>query len=77
MSNRPVTSRVLGSRCGIAQTIFYVLAYMWSNLSAAQGDKAAVVVRDNVAAHMTAEQVAEAQRLSRNCPRADGTPCFR
>jgi hypothetical protein len=42
----------------------YVLAYMWSTLAASQGDQAAVVVRDDVAKKMTAEQIAQAQALA-------------
>ena len=44
----------------------YVLAYMWLNLSAAQGQETAVKVRDIVAGKMTPEQLAEAQRLARD-----------
>ncbi len=40
----------------------YVLAYMWLNLAAAQGNKDE---RDDLAQHMTPEQIAEAQKLAR------------
>ena len=43
----------------------YVLSYMWDNLAAAQDEKGARLSRDNLAAKMTPEQIAEAQRLSR------------
>ena len=43
----------------------YVLAHMWFNLSAAQGDEKAVEHRDIVAGKMTPDQLAEAQRLAR------------
>ena len=43
----------------------YVLAHMWSNLSAAQGERGAEFVRDNVEKRMTAEQIEEAQKLAR------------
>jgi TPR repeat protein len=43
----------------------YVLAYMWYNLAAAQGAGVAAKDRDRVAARMTPEQIAEAQRLAR------------
>ena len=44
-----------------------VSAYMWFNLSAAQGDKDANTNKTNAAKRMTNEQIAEAQRLSREC----------
>ena len=43
----------------------YVLSYMWENLAAAQGEKGASDSRDSVASLMTPDQIAEAQRLSR------------
>ena len=43
-----------------------VLAYMWLNLSAAQGDELARGNKDIIEQRMTREQIAEAlQRLSR------------
>ncbi len=42
-----------------------VQAYKWFDLSAAQGNNAAVENRDTVAKRMTAEQIAEAQKLAR------------
>lgn len=43
----------------------YVQAHMWHSLAAAQEDSDAAKYRDAVAAHMTALQIAEAQRLAR------------
>ena len=43
----------------------YVLAYMWWNLAAAQGLENAQKNKDLVEKQMTREQIAEAQRLSR------------
>ena len=43
----------------------YVQAYMWRNLAAAQGDEIAKKGRDALEPDMTREQIAEAQRLSR------------
>ena len=46
----------------------YVQAYMWLNLSAAspgRSQERAAKLRDDVAALMTREQIAEAQRLAR------------
>jgi TPR repeat protein len=42
-----------------------VLAYMWFNLAAAQGDPNGKGLRDLVAKSMTREQIAEAQKLAR------------
>ena len=44
----------------------YVLAHMWFNLAAAQGDKQAAADRDAIAAKMTPDQIAEAQRMARD-----------
>jgi hypothetical protein len=44
----------------------YVQAYEWLNLSAAQGYLIATNSRDLVAKHMTAAQIAEAQKLTRD-----------
>ena len=45
----------------------HVLAHMWFNLSAAQGDdpQQAGKYRDSMAGKMTPDQLAEAQRLAR------------
>ena len=45
----------------------YVRAHMWLNLAAAQGNANAVKNRDIVAAKMTTQQIAEAQKLAREC----------
>ena len=42
-----------------------VLAYMWWNLAAAQGNEDAQEDKDRIEQQMTREQIAEAQRLSR------------
>ncbi len=42
-----------------------VLAYMWFNLGGASGDSRAKGLRDVVSKTMTQEQIAEAQKLSR------------
>ena len=42
-----------------------VLGHMWANLAAAQGDRQALVLRDVLAAKMTAEQLVDAQRQAR------------
>jgi uncharacterized protein len=43
----------------------YILAHMWYNLTAAQGDQDAIKNRDLIAGNMTPAQIAEAQRLAR------------
>ena len=48
---------------GVAQD--YVQAHMWFNLAAAEKEVDAVHYRDVVAAKMTPDQIAEAQRLAR------------
>ena len=42
-----------------------VLAYMWYNLAAAQGHEDSQARRDVIGQQMTREQIAEAQRMSR------------
>ena len=42
----------------------YVKAYAWVNLAAARGDEKAVEAKDRIRRRMTAEQLAEAQKLS-------------
>jgi uncharacterized protein len=42
-----------------------VLAYMWFNLAAAQGDEDAKKGKGMISENMTKEQIAEAQKLSR------------
>jgi len=45
----------------------YIRAHMWSNLAAVKGNATAVKNRDVVAKRMTSQQVAEAQKLAREC----------
>ena len=52
-----------GNGQGVPQDL--VLAHMWFNLSAAQGHGMAIESRDITAGLMTADQLAEAQRLAR------------
>ena len=42
-----------------------VQAYMWATLSAANGIKEAIILKDGVAKKMTPAQIAEAQKLIR------------
>ena len=43
----------------------YVLAHMWSNLAAGNGQEGAGMNRDMIAREMTSQQVAKARRLAR------------
>ena len=43
----------------------YVLSYMWFNILASNGDESAGRIRDNIARQMTPEQIAEAQKRTR------------
>ena len=45
----------------------YVRAHMWSNLAAVTGDSESVSNRDIIATKMTPQQIAEAQKLARDC----------
>ena len=44
-----------------------VLAYMWYNLAAAQGNEDGQDYKDEIEPLMTREQIAEGQRLSTEC----------
>jgi TPR repeat protein len=44
-----------------------VRAHMWFDLSAAQGERFSVIERDSIAKRLTSQQMAEAQKLAREC----------
>jgi uncharacterized protein len=50
---------------GVAQD--YVIAHMWFNLAAVSGEVYAVKNRDIIATKMTQQQLADAQKLAREC----------
>jgi len=54
-----------GAGRGVTQD--YVKSHMWYNLAAVNGDGTAVKNRDIIAANMTPQQIAEAQKLAREC----------
>jgi TPR repeat protein len=54
-----------GNGHGVIQD--YTRAHMWSNIAASQGDKDSVKNRDFIAKKMTPSQIAEAQKLAREC----------
>ncbi|MEK7349658.1 MAG: tetratricopeptide repeat protein, partial [Nitrospirota bacterium] len=43
----------------------YVQAYMWYKVGAANGGKSGAIMRDELAARMTSDQLAEAKKLAR------------
>ncbi len=45
----------------------YLIAYMWFNIAASNGDKVTIALRDAVANKMTPTAIAEGQRLAREC----------
>lgn len=55
---------------GVTQN--FVLAHMWFDLSAAQGNQSAAKDRDLAARRMSAVQVAEAQKLAREWHKDEG-----
>ena len=64
--------KAYGKGSGVQQDI--VLAYMWFNLASASGSKTADRERKKVSKRMTSEQIAEAQKLSRDWkPRSEET----
>jgi hypothetical protein len=48
---------------------------MWFNLAAAAGDEDATANRDKAALRMGAQQIAQAQRLARECQARDFKGC--
>lgn len=54
-----------GKGQGVVQD--FTRAHMWSNLSAVKGDSDTVKNRDIIAYKMTPQQIAEAQKLAREC----------
>ena len=53
-----------------------VIAYLWWNLAAAEGHNSAINNRDIISKRMTSEQIAEAQRLSRECLKKEYKNCY-
>jgi TPR repeat protein len=50
-------------------------AHMWFNIAAARGDKDGVKLRDAAARVMTPQEVAEAQRMARECMDSNFKKC--
>ncbi len=53
----------------------YVRAHMWFNLSASQGNKNAKKNREKVTKKMTPAQIAEAQKMARDCEKKNYMNC--
>jgi TPR repeat protein len=53
----------------------YVRAHMWFNLSGASGVASGVQNRDIIAAMMTPQQIAEAQKMARECQQHNFKDC--
>jgi len=63
--NRPsMESLAVSYQLGTGVTQDFVQAHMWANLAAARGSARALKLREELAAKMTPEQVAEAQKLA-------------
>jgi len=52
-----------------------VYAHMWMNIAASTGEFAASAIRNNIANDMTPSQIAEAQKLARECVRKNYKGC--
>ena len=58
---------------GVTQDNIY--AHMWLSIAASRGDALTTKRRDNVAKKMSASQLAEAQKLARECVRKNYKGC--
>ena len=52
-----------------------VVSHMWFNIAASNGDEDAVKLRDKLAEFMTPEQIAEANKLARECIKKNYKDC--
>ena len=53
----------------------YVYAHMWGNLGASNGNEVGGKLRDDFEKKMTSPQIAEAQKLARECVRKKYKGC--
>ena len=53
----------------------YIIAHMWFNLAVSNGSEYGIKGRDLVAKEMTPEQIAEAQKLARECVKKNYKGC--
>ena len=54
----------------------YVSTHMWYNIAASQGEALAAKSRDDLAEQMTPAQIAEAQRMARDCVAKNLKDCW-
>jgi len=62
---------------GRSVPIDYVTAHKWFNLAATHGNKDAIRLRREIAAEMTADEIAAAQRAARDWARTGNTSATR
>lgn len=60
---------------GLGVTQDLVRAYMWIDLAVAKGDRRAINRRDDIAKKMTKSQIAEAQKLAKQCEQRNYKNC--
>jgi len=53
----------------------YVYAHMWGNIAATNGNKLGAKLRDDFEKKMTSAQIADAQKLARECVRKNYKGC--
>ena len=53
----------------------YVIAHMWFNIAARDGNEAAKTSKDEAESLMTSEQIAEAEKLARECIKKNYKDC--
>jgi TPR repeat protein len=63
----------LGMRYSAGDSVDYVTAHKWFNLAAMQGNKEAIRLRREIAAEMTEDEIAAAQRAARDWMRLSAT----
>ena len=73
----PIAQYNLGQMYGLGQGIeqVYVYAHMWFNIAASNWIENAGKIRDSIAEQMTKEQIAEAQKLARECQQKNFKGC--
>ncbi len=73
----PVAQTMLGEMYAEGQGVArdYVRAYMWFNLGAISGVASAVKNRDITAKRMTSQQIAQAQKMARECQQRNFERC--
>ena len=60
---------------GVGTIQDYIYAHMWWSIAASSGETTAATNRDKVVEEMTKDQIAEAQRLARECVKKNYKDC--